>query len=422
MLRLLLAVAALAFVAADWPHWRGPTRDGLTPEPSGWENGKWLPDRATWGAKVGPGASSPLIVGQRVFAFGNSQGNDSLTCFDLATGKPLWSASHRAPSYGRFHMGDESFYLGPSSTPEYDPQTKLIYTLGVDGDLRCWDTAADGKEVWKLNLYDTYKVPRRPKLTPAPQRDYGYTSSPLVHGDSLLVEVGSSRGTLMAFDKKTGKELWASELADEAGHNGGPAPIAVEGVPCIALLTQRNLAVIRLDAGNAGKTVGVFPWLTDFANNIASPAVKDHFVLVTSAYNLNAMCKVKVTLKGIEEVWKKRYPSKVCTPIVHEGHVYFAWQKVRCLDWETGEQRWEGGAFGDPGSCILTSDDRLIVYGGTGKLALVETAKRSPKAYKELAVREKVFGASSWPHAALASGRLVLRDRDGHLACFALAR
>lgn len=422
MLRTLLVVASLISIAADWPHWRGPSRNGLTSEASGWANGRWLPEKPTWTAKVGPGASSPLVVGDRVFVFGHMSGSDILTCFDIANGKTLWSASARAPSYGRFHLGDESFYLGPSSTPEYDPATKRIYTLSVDGDLRCRDTAAEGQELWSLNLYDTYKVPQRPKLTPAPRRDYGYTSSPLVHGDWLLVEVGSSRGTLIAFDKTTGKELWASELKDEAGHNGGPTPITVDGVPCVALLTQRHLAVIRLDPDKAGRTVAVFPWLTDFANNIASPAVQDNFVLITSAYNLNAICKVKITLNGADEVWRKRYPSKVCTPIIHEGHVYYAWQKVRCLDWQTGEQRWEGGSFSDPGSCLLTSDDRLVVYGGNGKLALVETAKRSPNAYTELAGRDRIFNTHAWPHVVLANGRLLCRDRDGNIVCFSLTR
>jgi hypothetical protein len=207
-------------------------------------------------------------------------------------------------------------------------------------------------------------------------------------------------------------------LTDEAGHNAGPVPMTVAGVPCVALLTLRHLAVIRLDAGKEGKTVATFPWVTDFANNIASPAVRDNFVLVTSGYNRNAVCKVKVTLTGAEEVWRKRYHSKVCTPVIHGGHVYFSWQRVRCLDWETGEQRWEGGSFGDPGSCVVTADGRLIVYGKTGKLALVETAGRSPGAYKELAVRDGLFGSSAWPHVALAGGRVYCRDRDGNLACF----
>jgi outer membrane protein assembly factor BamB len=408
--------------AADWPHWRGPTRDGITAEPSGWADGRWLADTPDWTATVGRGASSPLVAGGRVYTLGRSGGRDVVRCLDARDGKELWAAGYRAPEYGRFHAGDEGLYSGPSSTPEFDPRTGLLYTLGPDGDLRCWDTGAAGKEVWGLNLYEAYEVKQRPRVGRSPLRDYGYTSSPLVHRDWLLVEVGAANGTLVAFDKRTGKEVWASVLADAAGHTAGPVPMTVEGVPCVALLTLRHLAVVRLDPGREGQTVAAFPWETTFANNIASPAVKDNFVLVTSGYNQNAICKLKVSLAGAEVVWRKPYPSKVCTPVVHDGHVYLAWQKVRCLDWATGGLVWEGGAFGDPGSCVVTADDRLVVYGRNGKLALAETATRSPKAYTELAARDGIFGALAWPHVAISGGRVYCRDRDGNLACFRAGR
>lgn len=421
-----LVLAALLFpagsVAGDWPHWRGPGRDDHTDEPSGWTDGRWLPEKPNWTARVGSGASSPLVVGEKVFTFGRSEGHDVLRCLDARTGAEVWAVRDRGPEYGRFHNGDEGLYSGPSSTPEYDPDTRFIYTLGPDGDLRCRDAAAGGKQVWAANLYDAYAVKQRPRIGRSPLRDYGFTSSPLVYRDWLLVEVGSARGTLVAFDKKTGKEAWASELADEAGHTAGPVPMIVEGVPCVALLTLRQLAVIRLDAGKVGRTVATFPWETEFANNVASPAVHGDYVLVTSAYNRNAISKVRVTLAGAEEVWRKKYPSKVCTPVIHAGRVYVAWQRVRCLDWETGELVWEGGTFGDPGSCVVTADDRLVVYGGNGKLALVETAGRSPKAYTELAVRDRIFTSAAWPHVTLAAGRIYCRDREGNLACFAVGR
>jgi outer membrane protein assembly factor BamB len=420
ILSLLLLPGPLA--AADWPHWRGPTRNDLTPELSGWADGRWLSDKPAWRVNVGAGASSPLAVGDCVYTFGRSGGRDVVRCLSAMDGKEQWSAGYRGPEYGRFHNGDEGFYSGPSSTPEYDPETKLLYTLGPDGDLQCWSTMAKGKEVWALQLYGTYQMKQRPRLTRSPIRDYGYTSSPLVHGDWLLVEVGSPKGTLVAFEKKTGKEVWRSELTDEAGHNAGPVPMTVEGVPCVALLTQRHLAVIRLDAGKEGKTVAKYPWVTDFANNIASPAVKNNFVLITSGYNQSAICKLRVTLAGAEKIWQKPYPSQVCTPVIHDGHVYFAWQKVRCLDWETGEQKWEGGKFSDPGSCVVTADDRLIVYGGNGKLALVETAKRSPKAYKELAVKDRLFATHAWPHVVVAGGRVYCRDREGNVVCFGVGK
>lgn len=411
-----------AVTAGDWPHWRGATRNGHTAESSGWNGRSWIAERPLWKAEVGEGASSPLVVGDTVLVLGWANELDTLRALDVATGKELWAVEYPCPKWGRFHEGDEGFYNGPCSTPEYDPDTGLTYTLSADGHLNCWDTRANGKLAWRTNLYDDFKATKRPRLTRSGHRDYGYTSSPLVHGDWLLVEAGSPTGCLIAFDKKTGRRAWASECTDPAGHNGGPAPITVDGVSCVALLTIRGLVVVRLDRRNAGKTVAQHPWVTDFANNIASPAVHGDSVLITSAYNHGTICRLRISLAGAEKVWETEYPSKVCTPVVHRGHVYLAWQKVRCLDWETGRQKWEGGDFGDPGSCIVTSDDRLVVYGKTGKLALVETATRSPHRYRELSVRDQLFQTDAWPHVVVANGRVLCRDRLGHLICFAVTR
>lgn len=418
---LSMFLFASAVPAADWPFWRGPTRDGHTTESSQWLKEGWLPKDPSWRASVGVGASSPIIVDGNAYLFGHENGKDVLRCLSTSDGTERWKVSNPCGLYGRFHEGDEGIYSGPSSTPEYDPAGKLIYTLGADGHLIARDTQAEGKLVWSRNLYDGFQVGKRPKLTRAPLRDYGYTTSPLVHGDWLLVEVGSTKhGSVIAFDKKTGKQVWASELRDEAGHTGGMSPMRIEGIDCIAVVTQRNLAVIRLDGKSAGKTVGLFPWITDFANTIASPAVQGDCVLVTAAYNHNAMCKVRFSLTEVKEVWRQKFPSKVCTPVIHKDRVYVAWQKVRCLDWKTGEQEWEGGVFGDPGSCLVTSDDRLIVFGKNGKLSLLETAGRSPDKYLELTTVDGLFRAAAWPHVALADGRLFCRDREGNLSCFKL--
>jgi len=418
-----LFLASHAAVAADWPHWRGPSRNGLVNESSGWKAGvAWPDEKPAWSRNVGIGASAPLVVDGKVYVLGWRDGKDHLQCLSATDGKLLWSVSYPCPEYGRHKNGDEGMYSGPSSTPEFDAGTGFIYTLSTDGDLHCWDANNNGAKVWNLNLYERYKAPRRPRIGRSGLRDYGYTSSPLVHGDTLLVEVGSKEGNLIAFDKRTGKQLWASECRDPAGHNGGPAPIIVEGVPCVAVLTMHRLVVVRLERGHEGKTVAEHPWETDFGNNIASPTVHENFVLITSSYNHAAICKLKITLTGATKEWESPYSSSVCSPVVHKGHVYFAWRTARCLDWNTGKQKWSGGAFGDPGSCIVTSDDRLIIWGLRGRLALVETAGRSPDKYRELAVKDNVFSSLAWPHVVMADARLYCKDRDGNVKCWQLGQ
>lgn len=420
-LSCLLLLPAL-MLAADWPHWRGPTRNGISPEPSGYENGRWNIDKPAWQINVGKGCSSPLVIGDKLYTMGWKSGKDVVVALDAANGKEVWSQSYPCPQFGRKALGDQNQYAGPSSTPEYDAATGHLFTLSIDGDLHCWDTRKGGAKVWGLNLHAKYKVAQRPQVGQSGHRDYGFTTSPLVYGNWLLIEVGAAEGTVIAFDQRTGKEVWRSELNEPAGHTGSVVPMTVEGIPCVAVLTHFHLAVLRLDKGNEGKTLAVYPWLTEFANSIATPAVQGPYVLITSAYNRMTICKLKITSKGADKVWETKYPAGVCSPVIHKGRVYLAWRTIRCLDFETGKLIWSGENIGTPGSCIVTADERLIVWGKSGELFLVETAERSPEKFTLLAHNNQVLSDLAWPHVVLANGRLVCKDRGGALVCFRVAK
>lgn len=418
---LLCLPASLA--AAEWPHWRGPARNDVVAESSGWDSGGWAKKNVLWSADVGEGSTSPIVAGGRVFVMGWQGNADTLFCFDAASGRELWRQSYRCPRFGRRADGDQGLYSGPTSSPEFDTETGLLYTLSCDGDLHCWNTKDAGAKLWHINLYDKYDMQQRPQVGRSGRRDYGYTTAPLVDGDRLIVEVGGKAGTLMAFDKQTGRELWASEATDFAGHTGGLAPITVEGVPCVAVLTFSGLLVARLDKGHEGQTVATFPWVTDFANNIAMPAVVGDTVLITSGYNQNAMCKLKIALDGAKVVWKKEgLVSKTCTPVVFDDTVYWAWDRLQCVDFASGNVVWEGPRVGDAGSCIITADKKLIVWCGRGDLLLAETIDASRGGYKELARLTGLGSDDVWPHVALAGGKIYCKDRRGRITCLAVAR
>ncbi len=417
---LALVLAAIPLRAADWPHWRGLQRDSSTPESSGWDEDAWPPGKPAWQTDVGQGSATPLLVGGRLYAHGWADGTDSVRCLDALSGKPLWTSEYPAPEHGRYHRGDENLYAGPQSTPEFDAATGYLYTLGLDGDLNCWSTREDGRRVWGMNLYETFAVPRRPDVG-GDRRDYGYTTSPMVHGDLLLAEVGADAGNLIAVDKRTGRESWASQCTDPAGHSGGPARIEVAGIPCVAVLTLRNLVVVRLDAGHEGETLASHEWCTDFANSIPSPTVVGDCVILSSGYNRSRTVKVRIAPGKTETLWDSRAFSKVCSPTPCGDYVLLAWQKLRCLSLETGEKVWEGGSFGDDGSCVVTQDGRAIVL-GQRQLVLVEGPQRSPGGYTELSRRGGLEVGRCWAHVVLAQGRLYVRDTGGRLQCYELRR
>ena len=419
-----LLLVAFSAMSADWSHWRGASRDGVSTESSGWDKGLRLPNRELWSAQFGDGASAPLVVGGVLYTMGWKNGQDTVYAVNAATGKVIWKQSYRCGKYGRRAMGDQHMYKGATSTPEFDAATGLLYTLSTDGHLTCWNTRQAGKKVWGLNFYDLFKMPRRPQVTKkrGTRRDYGYTSAPLVHGDWVLVEAGSTKhGNLIAFDKRTGRTAWGSQNKDPAGHTGGLAPMTVEGVPCMAVFTALNLVVTRVDGANAGKEVARHPWVTDFINNIATPAVAGNRVIVTSRYNVHSTALLEISLrKGAREVWRIREASGVCSPVIFENHFYWANKGLYCFALASGKRRWMGGRYSDAGSCLITTDGRLLIWANSGDLSLAETAKHSPGKANILQEKRGVFHGMAWPHVVLADGRIYVRDISGAMKCFAL--
>ena len=404
--------------AADWPHWRGPARSGVVAESSGFTGSSW-PGKPVWKSQVGEGSSSPLVAGNRLYTIGWRNGQDTTVCLDVTSGAAVWSHSAPAPRFGRRSNGDKGLYSAVCSTPEYDTETGLLYTLGIDGDLTCRDTRRKGARVWGFNLYERYDVPQRPRVGRSGQRDYGYVGSPLVTGDLLLVEVGAKTGNLIAFDRRTGAERWRSGNTDPPGHTGGPVLLEVDGVPCVAVHTFEGVVVTRLDGPRAGRTVGSFPWKTNFANTISTPAVSGSSLFVTSAYNQSRLARLEVTLKGIRLAWEQEGGSNVCSPVVFQGCVFSTTGRLRCHDAATGQLKWEGGRYQAPASIVATADGRLITWANRGDLTLIEGPQRSPDRYRELARVKGIFRTDVWPHLVLSGGRLFCRDRDGNLVCFA---
>jgi len=408
--RLVLAwagammLAAGAARAADWPSWRGPDRTDISAEDSGWKAGGWPPAAAAWWKDVGAGENSPVVGGGRVFVLGRAGGADNVYCLDPATGNEVWKQTYPSRGRSRFATGDEGAYIeGTISTPSYDAQTGYLFSLGVDGELNCWNTAQKGAKVWGFNLFDTFRVGRR-----SGNRDYGYTSSPLVYGDWVVAEVGSGQGNLVAFDKKTGKRAWASEDTSMAGHTGGPVPIVVDKVPCIAALCLGELLVVRTDPGKEGRTVAKYPYRPQYNAYLTTPAWWDGLMVVSN--HLGSDDLVQISLGSA--VRRGNSPHvEVSSPIFCKNRLYKIAGRLECWDVKaTGITKvWAGDDFGTGGTLILTADDKLICL-GNGRLALYDADG------KKLA--EKSGVATGWPHVAFAGGRVYCKNSGGRLECY----
>ena len=174
-LQLIGLFAATAFIsnAADWPHWRGPDRNGISKE-TGW-SAKWpaAGPKQLWKAKVGWGFSTFSISKGRAYITGNTSDTDTIFCFDAITGKELWKHSYSAPLDPKYYEG------GTSSTPTVDGD--CIYTLSKRGVIYCLD-ATKGTVIWTKNLAEELK---------AEIPTWGFAGSVLIEGDLAILNVGS---------------------------------------------------------------------------------------------------------------------------------------------------------------------------------------------------------------------------------------
>lgn len=413
----LLLMAASPLMAADWPQFRGPNRTGISPEKGLLQT--WPKDgpKLLWTYRdAGMGFSGPSVVGERLFTMGGSEDAEFVLAVDLKTQKELWKAKvGKLFSHGQW--GD-----GPRSTPTVDGG--LVYALGSYGDLVCVH-AEDGKEVWRKSLVAD--------LGGKMMSEWGYSESPLVDGDMLIVTPGSAvKGTLAALDKKTGKLIWQGEGLKHAAPYSSVMISNAAGVKQYIqtsyLIDEEEGFVSGFDpkTGNPLWTEKVF---SHHSYAIApTPIVRDDLVYVTSGYGGGSqLFKISKASDGLQAKGLYARKSQQSMINTHGGvvlvgdHVYGHSERNKwvCQDFKTGKAKWTERTEFVTGA-ICAADGRLYLYSDEGAVTLLVpnpkewepagnfTIPETSKLREGLNFRQ----AAVWTHPITAHGKLYLRDQE----------
>ncbi|MDB6024611.1 MAG: alcohol dehydrogenase [Verrucomicrobiales bacterium] len=376
-------------MADDWPQWRGPNRDGISQE-KGWAT-QWPAEgpKQIWKAGVGVGYSSMSVAKDRVFTMGNVEEVDNVYCLDAKTGKELWKHSYPCSSK------DPNGYPGPRCTPTVDG--KFVYTVSRDGQLFCLKVS-DGNVVWKKNYKTDYdaKVPQ-----------WGFSTSPLVEKNMLIVEIGSSGASVVAFDKTSGKELWKSG-DDKVGYS---SPVAFNWKG------QRDLAILSANgivgrSAKDGHELWRHEWKTMYDVNAATPIVSDDKVFISSGYNAGCAL-VQFSTTPPKVVWQnKEMRNHVNSCVLWKGFLYgFDEKELKCIEFGTGTVKWSEGIFGK--GSVIVANGKLIIYSDNGRLA---TAEATSNGYKEISTAQVLGGKTTLSLPVLANGRIYCRSLENLIA------
>lgn len=393
------AVAAglsTAAVAADWPHFRGPSYDGTSAETAWSSDWPEHGPREAWRREVGPGASSIVVVGDRAVTMGNRDERDVVYCLDTATGRELWTYGYPCP------LNKRQFEGGPAATPTI--ADGRVFTFSHDGRLHAL-SLTDGALLWSVDVTAAYGG--------APPR-WKYAGSPLVLGERVILDIGGRGNSTLALDAETGRKVWG--VGDESA--GYAAPIPYDGGR--RLLLFKGTALIGRAAADGDALWGI-PWKTQHDVNASSPFVQGDRLFVSSGYRSGRAAAFALRDGGSpRELWRNdRMKTKMSSCVPHGEHVYGVTEAggaLLCLSMATGEIAWQArGASG--GGTIAAAGDRLLVMTDRGELHVVAA---DPAGHRELA-RTRALSKRTWVAPVLAHARIYCKDNSGNIVCYDVA-
>ena len=403
-------------VTHDWTSFLGPTHNGVSTET---RLSRTLPPPLVWELPTGSGYASPAIAGDRLVYLHRVGDEEIVECLHPETGATHWRL--RYPSAYRDRYG---YNNGPRSSPVIDVAGGRVYTIGAEG--RVHAMALDtGRVVWRSDLRTAYSVR---------QDFFGISSTPLIEGGLLIVNVGAPGGpTVAAFELETGEEVWQAG-AEWGASYASPVPAVVHGERRVFVFAGGESrppsgGLMSIDPAT-GQVDFTFPWRsrTYESVNAACPVVFDGKVFITASYRAGgALVEVRPDFTH-EVAWTTReFALHFNTPIHRDGFLYgfdgrnMGDSSLACIDAATGEVAWravpqwreaftiDGRQYeqilGTARGSLLAADGQFLCLGELGHLLWMDL---TPEGYTEISRGWIVAARESWSLPVLSRGLLYV--------------
>jgi outer membrane protein assembly factor BamB len=398
--RVLATVALLALVpslptAADWPQWRGPSRDGQAPGFAA--PGRWPAELSLeWRIAVGPGHSGPLVADDRIYLFVRSEPGEAVEARRLADGSLVWRqeypTSYQVTPEARWH------HRGPFSTPLL--HDGILYTFGIAEVLSAW-RAQDGELLWRRDFGDEFSTP---------WAYYGTSLSPILAAGRVVVHAGGpGNGALVGLEPSTGMEIW--RWAGDGPPYGSAIVTEIGGATQLVSFSQQHL--LGVDPVD-GTLLWKLPYEVGYDNTVQTPLIAAGLV-VMAAWDIPVRgYRVSRTAEGwhAEAVWENREGAVGYTsPVLVDGSVWgFSHRdggRLYRLDPAGGEITWQGEPRAGEHATLVAAGNDLLVFAEDGHLAVLDAAAEVPSTL----ARYRLSETAIWAHPALAGSRILVKGQ-----------
>ena len=381
----------------DWPGFRGPQRDGVVRGLSIATDWSAHPPRQLWRLPVGPGWSSPVVVGERVFTQEQRGESEVIVCREARDGSEMWVHEDAT----RFEEGMSG--AGPRATPLF--ADGKLYTLGAKGALNCLD-AATGKPIWRADIAKDGEA--QPPI-------WGFSSSPVIANGLVVVYAGGPRG-LLAYRADSGKLQWSAACGPQSYTS-----------PQLARFGGREEILFLGEGGIVGVDPASGKLLWEHAipapgapRSIQPHVLSDSLVAVSSETDLGTAL-LEVTPSSDRWDVRRKWVSRALKPsfndyVVQDHFAYgFDGAVFACVDLNDGKRKWREGRYGHGQVVLLEAQRLLLIVTEEGEVVLV---RASPQQSEELG-RFKAIEGKTWNHPAVARTKLVVRNGE-EMECFEL--
>jgi len=324
---VLVAVAAgFRAIAADWPQWRGPNRDGKVADfkvPATWP----AELKQQWDVIVGDGVATPALVGERLYLHTREGGEEVVRCLNATTGKEIWKDSYTA----RGADGPARGYAGPRCSPAVGDGK--VVTLGAAGLLSCYE-ADSGKKLWSKDDFKSWP-------------DFYHSSSPIIV-DGLCIaqlgamnrQTGANNGAVVAYDLVTGEQKWKE--ADLPTSYASPTLMTAGNTKLV--IAQVSDGIVAIDAASGKKVWEMFYEQSGGSRYKAATPIVSGDTLIYSDGPARA---VKLSKEGDKFVSTKLWSNdesrvEYNTPVL-KGDLLFGLtgrSELFCVDTKTGKTLW----------------------------------------------------------------------------------
>ena len=398
---LVLALAG-AFIpvlpAADlvWPGLLGPQRDGWVEHfkiPARWP--KQL--KKEWSVEVGAGYGTPLVEGQRVYQHARQGEEEVVWCVDLASGKQIWRKSYKNPF--KIGGGGERHGKGPKSCPVM--ADGRLFTLSITGMIHAWDVES-GSLLWRKDY--------RGKWEKGNQPNWGVSTSPIVDGERLIVHLGNDGvGALMAFDVKSGREVWSQ--GEHGTSYSSPLLVEIAGVRQVVQWNHETLAGVE---SRTGKLLWEYPAPHRSHNqNMPTPVFHKGRILL-GGENRGIKCLEPLLKDGkwsVNRLWHQRKVAlDMSTAVINGDHLYgmshFKMGQIFCLDPRDGTIRWLSEGRVGQNVAFLALEGHVAALRANGELRIIAA---DPAAYRARAAY-RVAPDQTWAPPVLLDSKILIKD------------